>query len=273
MKSYFANSGPRAAHLAATTSGGLQATTSGGSVSVNGAGSGEEDEAQWDDAAVLSSSCRALSLVFCKKAALRACVAVLLAGGLLSGAMRSTIFSLEHHDRGEQLDVEISPVEERVVMILNLLGSLVFAVIMGKASDDNNRKVFVMGGLMIMVLAAGLGASAVGYQTDTGFRRGELFVASIISGVGSSTIYCAALAAVYEQPCVRKPWRAVAIGACRCCWECGRALGSVLLDPIGRNNEMLLLLLIALFGFMIGLQVQLHSCLRIDHPILVNVLS
>ena len=28
-----------------------------------------------------------------------------------------------------------------MVLILNLLASLVFAVIMGKASDDNNRKV------------------------------------------------------------------------------------------------------------------------------------
>eukprot|EP01052_Picozoa_sp_SAG31_P025672 SAG31_NODE_2265_length_6057_cov_1.956193_3_plen_125_part_00 len=103
-----------------------------------------------------------------------------------------------------------------------------------------------------MVVAAGLGTSAVAYQTDTGFRRGELFVASIVSGIGSSTIYCAAIAAVHEE--AKLKWRAVraylqrnqtfsytcqhssltpldglalqlAIGACRMAWELGRALG------------------------------------------------
>eukprot|EP01052_Picozoa_sp_SAG31_P025671 SAG31_NODE_2265_length_6057_cov_1.956193_2_plen_454_part_00 len=70
------------------------------------------EESLWKDEALCASSCRVMWHVLFMKPTLRACVLVLFTGGMLSGAMRSTIFALEH--AGVALDAEISPLEERV---------------------------------------------------------------------------------------------------------------------------------------------------------------
>jgi MFS family permease len=88
-----------------------------------------------------------------------------------------------------------------------------------------------------MVLSAVLGASAIDYQTHFAFRRGELFVASLFSGVGAATMFGAAVAAVVDR--AHRIWRAFAVGMAMTSWEVGRMLGFIFVDKILRGYEML----------------------------------
>lgn len=182
---------------------------------------------------------------------LRACVAMLLCGGTIQGALFAAVNSLHHHDSSHGLDDQITGEEEKLLHGTYSLVVMLVAPLAGRSSDLLNRKVFVGAGVMIMVLGSLVCASAVTFQSDTGGRLAELFLAALLHGFGTAAMYGAVVAAVAERALGN--WSPLAVGVARGWWEIGRVLGYLVIDPIVRGSELTGLCLVSLTAFVIGL--------------------
>jgi MFS family permease len=182
---------------------------------------------------------------------LRACVAMMLCGGTIQGALFAAVNSLHHHDSSHGLDDQITGEEEKLLHGTYSLVVLLVAPIAGRSSDHLNRKVFVVAGVMIMVLGSLVCASAVSYASDTAQRLAELFLTALLHGLGTAAMYGATVAAVAER--ALSGWRPLAVAVARSWWEVGRLLGYLIIDPIVRGSELTGLCLVSLSAFVVGL--------------------
>ena len=156
-----------------------------------------------------------------------------------------------HHDASHALDDQISAEEERLLHGCYTLTLLLSAACLGAASDRINRKMFILSGMLTMVFGALVLASAVSYQSDVGFRRGEVFFTSLLHGLGAGSLYVAAVAAVAERSL--RSWRPIAVATARAWWELGRVCGYLIVDPIARGAELTALCMLCLAAVVIGL--------------------
>ena len=205
---------------------------------------------------VLASSVNAtptevFKLVSFNDGVLRSCIAMLLCGGTIQGALHAAVNSLHHHNSSHGLDDQITSEQEKLLHGAYSLVVLVTAPMAGRASDRLNRKVFVAAGVMCMVLGSLVCASAVNFQSDTGGRRGELFLAALLHGIGTAVMYGAAVAAVAER--ALRSWRPIAVGVARAWWAFGRVVGYLVIDLIARDGELVALCMISLTAFVVGL--------------------
>ena len=156
-----------------------------------------------------------------------------------------------HHDASHALDDQISAEEERLLHGCYTLTLLLSAACLGAASDRINRKMFILSGMLTMVFGALVLASAVSYQSDVGFRRGEVFFTSLLHGLGAGSLYVAAVAAVAERSL--RSWRPIAVATARAWWELGRVCGYLIVDPIARGAELTALCMLCLAAVVIAL--------------------
>ena len=222
----------------------------------NAGGGGDKRFTLNEDTAVLEATAgygwqRVVGFVILEDQLLRACMVALMGGGLLYGGVQATIMSLNNHGLGRELDHQIDATEERAIFVCQLLAITTCSVLMGQASDRQNRKSFVLGGLMAIAFGAMLAASAIAYQTHVGFRRGELFMASVATAVGAASMYGAGIAAITERSL--RIWRVHAVGLAMTCWELARVSGFLVVDRVFRQNRLVGLALMILMIFLVAL--------------------
>ena len=90
------------------------------------------------------TSTELFKLVSFNDVVLRSCIAMLLCGGTIQGALHAAINSLHHHDSSHGLDDQVTAEEEKLLHGAYTLVVLVTAPMAGRLSDRLNRKVFVV---------------------------------------------------------------------------------------------------------------------------------